>query len=76
MRNPETEAKPTFIEHLSNFLSKYRIPLLAVLIALVVLVVGYFAYSELNRSARERSALMAERAQDLFQEWAVLEEGA
>lgn len=76
MRNPETEAKPKFIDHLANFLSRFRIALLAVLVALVALVVGYFAYSEMQRGARERSAQMAERAQDLFQEWARLEEGA
>lgn len=73
MRNPETEAKPTAMDHLANFLSKYRVPLLALLVALVALVLGYFAYSELHKSARERSAMMAERAQEMFEEWTGLE---
>lgn len=74
MRSPDTEAKPTFLDHLANFLTKYRVLLLGLLIGLTVLVAGYFVYSEVHKQARERSALMAERAQDLYQEWESLQE--
>jgi tetratricopeptide (TPR) repeat protein len=69
MRTPETEAKPKFLDQFASFLGKYRLVLLVILIALLVFVVGYFGYTEWHKGARERSALMAERAQDLFQEW-------
>jgi tetratricopeptide (TPR) repeat protein len=69
MRTPDTEARPSALDRLASFLGKYRLVLLGILIALLVFVVGYFGYTEWQKRARERSALMAERAQDLYQEW-------
>ncbi len=64
-----TEAKPRFVERLTVFLQKNRIVLLVILIALVLFVVVYFGWSEWNKRILERSALMAERAQKLYEEW-------
>jgi len=64
-----TEAKPRFVEQLAVFLHKYRIVLLVILIALVLFVVVYFGWSEWNKRTLERSALMAERAESMYEEW-------
>ena len=63
------EAKPRFIERLAVFLQKYRIVLLVLLIALVLFVVVYFGWSEWSKRTLERSALMAERAESMYEEW-------
>jgi len=69
MYTPETEAKPRFLDRLESFLAKYRLVLLLFLIALLVFVVGYFGYTEWQKRAGERSALLAEQGQKLFEEW-------
>lgn len=69
MYTPETEAKPRFMDRLADFLGKSRLVLLAVLIALLALVVAYFGLTEWQRRTGERSATLAEQAQDLFQQW-------
>jgi len=64
-----TETKPRFVERLAVFLQKNRIVLLVMLIALVLFVVVYFGWSEWNKRTLERSTLMAERAQKLYEQW-------
>ena len=71
-----TEAKPRLVDRLADFLHKYRIVLLVVLIALVVFVVAYFSWTEWHKRTRERSTLMAERAQELYENWLEAEEGS
>jgi TolA-binding protein len=69
------EGKPRFIDRLTAFLHKYRIVLLVLLIALVVFLVGYFGWTEWNKRSRERSASLAERAQELYAQWQGASEG-
>ena len=68
-RQASTEAKPRLVDRLAAFLQKYRIVLLVLLIALVVFVVVYFSWSEWQKRSREKSTLMAERAQKLYEQW-------
>jgi TolA-binding protein len=68
------EAKPRFVDRLTDFLHRYRVVLLVTLIVLVVFVVAYFSWSELHKRTRERSTLMAERAQELYEQWLQAEE--
>jgi len=64
-----TETKPRFVERLTVFLQKYRIVLLVILIALVLFLVVYFSWSEWNKRTLERSALMAERTESMYEQW-------
>ena len=64
-----SEAKPRFVDRLVGFLHKYRLVLLGLLIALIAFLVGYFVWTEWSKRSRERSTLMAERAQKLFEQW-------
>ena len=66
---PRTEPKPRFVDQLSDFLHRYRVVLLVILIVLVVFMVTYFSYTEWNKRSRERSTVMAERAQELYAQW-------
>lgn len=77
MSTSQTEAKPRFLDRLSDFLQKARIPLLALLIAAIAVLIGYFVWHGWQARAREKSALLSEKAQDLHQEWIYeQEEGA
>lgn len=71
-----TEAKQRLVDRLADFLHKYRIVLLVVLIALVVFVVAYFTWTEWHKRTRERSTLMAERAQEMYANWLEAEAGS
>jgi tetratricopeptide (TPR) repeat protein len=68
-KKESTEAKPRFVERLAAFLQKYRVVLLVILIVLVLFMVVYFGWSEWNKRTRERSAVMAERAESMYEEW-------
>jgi len=76
MSTSQTEAKPRFLDRLSDFLQKARLPLLVLLIAGIAALIGYFVWHELQSGAREKSALLAERAQDLHQDWIYEQEEA
>ena len=58
---------------ISNFLahavSKFRIALWVVLIAVAVLLVGYLVYSEVNKKLVSSSTLLVEGAQDVYDKW-------
>jgi TolA-binding protein len=58
---------------ISNFLaatvSKFRIILLAILIAAAAFLVGYFIYNEIAKKLTADSTVLAERAQGLFDKW-------
>jgi TolA-binding protein len=69
MSTSQGEAKSRFIDLLSGFLHRFRIVFLVVLAVLLAVVIAYFAWSEWQQSAREKSALWAENAQDLYQKW-------
>jgi TolA-binding protein len=63
------EAKTRFIDLLSGFLHKFRIVFLVLLAVLLAVVIAYFVWSEWQQGAREKAALWAENAQDLYQNW-------
>ncbi len=69
MSSSQGEAKTRFIDLLSGFLHKFRIAFLVILAILLVVVVAYFVWSELQNAARAKAALWAENAQDLYQKW-------
>ena len=62
----ETSAKRRFLNKLSAFLLKYRIALISSLIALIVVIIGYFIWSENQVKQRENAAILAEEVQELF----------
>ena len=69
---PGTTEQP--LRHrISNFLaatvSRFRIILLAVLIAAAVFMVAYFIYTEVSRKLATDSTVLAEGAQDLYDKW-------
>lgn len=68
------EAPPAPIRHrISAFLaatvSRFRIILLAILIAAAAFMVGYIIYSEINKKLIADSTILAEGAQDLSDKW-------
>lgn len=69
MSTSQHEAKPSFLDRLSDVLQKGRVALLVILIAGIVAVIGYFVWNELHTRAREKSTLWVEKAQDLHQQW-------
>jgi TolA-binding protein len=69
MSTSQPEAKPRFLDRLSTVLQKGRLPLLIVLIAGLAGLIGYFVYNEVQAAAREKSAVWAEKTQDLEQQW-------
>ncbi len=69
MSTSQGEAKTRFIDLLSGFLHRFRIVFLVILALLLVAVIAYFVYSELQSAARQKAALWAENAQDLYQKW-------
>ena len=54
---------------LTNFIHKYRVPLISALVIVAVLIVVYFTWTELQSRKRERSTLLAEQAQELYLDW-------
>jgi TolA-binding protein len=58
---------------INNFLtatvSRFRLILLAVLIAAAVFLVGYFIYNEISKKLTSDSTVLAEGAQDLYGKW-------
>jgi len=69
MSSREQEHKPKITDRLSTILQRGRIPLLITMIVLAALVIGYFGYTEWQRRARENSAVQAEKAEELYQQW-------
>ena len=69
MSTSEFESKPKFLDRLSAVLQRWRLILLIVLIVLLVGVVAYFVWTEVQAGAREKSSVWAERAEDLQQQW-------
>jgi tetratricopeptide (TPR) repeat protein len=69
VKTSETSAKKRFLNILSAFLIKYRIALITILIALVVVVIGYFVWSERQEKLTENAAVLAEEVQDLYGRW-------
>jgi tetratricopeptide (TPR) repeat protein len=69
MLTTQKEPRPTFTDRLASFLRKYRVALTITLIVLIVLVIAYFAWTQLQTSVREKSTVLAEEAQSTFQEW-------
>jgi TolA-binding protein len=70
MSTSPVEAKPKFLDRLAAGLQRFRIALLVVLAAILAGVIAYFVWTEVQSAARENSALWAEKAQDLQQQWA------
>jgi len=58
---------------INNFLaatvSRFRVILLAVLIAAAAFLVGYFIYTEISKKLTSDSTVLAEGAQDLYNKW-------
>ena len=54
---------------LSATVSRFRIILLAVLIAAAAFLVGYFIYNEIAKKLTADSTVLAESAQDLYNKW-------
>jgi TolA-binding protein len=69
MSTSQPEAKPRFLDRLSAVLQKGRVALLILLIALLVGIVAYFVWTEVQSAAREKSARWAEQAQELESQW-------
>jgi tetratricopeptide (TPR) repeat protein len=69
LKTSETSAKKRFLNKLSAFLVKYRVALISTLIILVVVVIGYFIWTESQGKQRENAALLAEEAQELVARW-------
>jgi tetratricopeptide (TPR) repeat protein len=69
MSTSEYEGKPRFMERLSSLLQRWRLFLLILLIAVLVGLVAYFVWTEVQSSAREKSTVWAERAENLEQQW-------
>lgn len=69
VKTSDAGAKKRFLNKLSAFLVKYRIALITGLIVLVVVIVGYFVWTERQGRQRENAALLAEEAQDLSSRW-------
>lgn len=67
----ETSAKKRFLNKLSAFLLKYRIALISSLIVLVVVIIGYFIWSENQVKQRENAVILAEEVQELFGRWQI-----
>ena len=76
MQQPQ-EPKPLtkFLNSFSQFLSRSRLVLLAIVVALAAFFVGYFVWTGVNRRVNERSTLLAEQAQVKYEEWQSMEEG-
>jgi len=69
MSTVQPEARPRFRERLSAILQKSRLVLLILLIAILAGIIAYFVWTEVQNAAREKSALWAEKAQELEQQW-------
>jgi TolA-binding protein len=70
MSTSQPEAKPRFLDRLSAILQKGRLALLILLIVVLTGIIAYFVWTEVQNAAREKSALWAEKAQELEQQWA------
>jgi tetratricopeptide (TPR) repeat protein len=66
---------PTLTDRLADILHRGRFVFWSLFGALVVFLVGYFVYSEVNRSRRERSTVLAEEAASQYEEWKAAEAG-
>jgi tetratricopeptide (TPR) repeat protein len=71
VKTTEISAKKRFLNSLSAFLVKYHIALISSLVALIVVLVGYFVWMERQSKQREAAAVLAEEAQDLVDRWQV-----
>jgi TolA-binding protein len=69
MSTSPVEAKPRFLDRLAAILQKGRLALLILLVAILAGVIAYFVWTEVQGAAREKSALWAEKAQKLQQQW-------
>jgi len=69
MSTAQPEARPRFRDRLSAILQKSRLALLILLIAILAGTIAYFVWTEIQSAAREKSALWAEKAQELEQQW-------
>ncbi len=76
MQQPQ-EPKPMtkFLTSLSQFLTRSRVILLVLVVAIAAFFIGYFVWTGVNRRANERSTLMAEQAQSMYDDWKAQEEG-
>ncbi len=70
------EKKPTFVDHLSNFLLRHRRTLLVILIVLAVAAVALFVTLEIRSNRIERALVQVETLQERFAEWQALDEDA
>lgn len=69
MQKTEIDTKTHFKITLTNFLHKYRLPLITTLVVVAVFIVVYFTWTELQNRKRERATLLAEQAQELYLDW-------
>ena len=69
MSTAQPEAKTRFLDRLTAILQKSRLALLILLIAILAGIIAYFVWTEIQNAAREKSALWAEKAQKLEQQW-------
>ncbi len=76
MQQPqEMDPRAKILARLSAFLTRSRIILLAVGVAAAAFFIGYFVWNSVSRSTAERSALLAEEAQEQFDQWSAMESG-
>ncbi len=65
----EGEVQKRLVTRIAGIVEALRVPLLVVLAVLVVGVIAYFVYAQASAAARERSAVLLERAEDQFSQW-------
>ena len=68
------EKKPTIVDHLINFLTRYRRTLVVILIVLAVAAVALFVTLEIRSNRIERSLEQVEALQEQFAEWRALDD--
>jgi len=65
----EGETQLRLVDRIARVVEALRIPLLVILAVLVAGVIAYFVYSQTSAASLERSALLLERADELFSDW-------
>ena len=68
------ETKPTFLDHLQAFLTRFRTVLLIILISVAVAAVALFVILEVRSSQTETALARVEELQESYGEWLTLPE--
>lgn len=71
---PQRDRKAAISNAVSNFITRYRIPIIGLLVAILVIVVGLFAYFEIRDNRAAAAAEELASVEETFTEWQNAEE--